>query len=451
MSSSPSSSSSSSSSSSEDGNGNGARRGGDFEGPLLTRRRANNEIWPGPFVEDLVVQVAIDASRSLGRLAAAAALANVFQVCSTWQATSRSDPLWNRLTSVIWGRTHRMHATWREEYIYRHQTAQNFRAGRSLHETLHFDPSDVDTPDGLTCRCLTLSDTHLACGFADGTVRLFDLATRLHVSTFRPHHRDRFGRFSRAVSGIVITDPRLIFATLDGDIHVAVIDGEPHARRAHMGNVLDDGALVDFTGCERWWVGLYAGVPGRAFHIWDGNTEELVYVNATLTDPGAVMGWHMLTELTETIGRVRVTGQESAVACTSLRYMVLDLRNPEFPLHDRPCRRELIVNSFDANDEAFIMVDNRGRAIVRRVDTLEEVCRFNTGQGIVMGCMNLGYALLCAAGVIRVWEIEHEHDGRRLYTFSENIGVVNAMVADERHVAAASGDTTIHLWDFGAQ
>ena len=55
--------------------GNGARRGGDFERPHLIRRRANNEIWPGPFVEDHVVQVAIDASRSPGHLDAAAALA----------------------------------------------------------------------------------------------------------------------------------------------------------------------------------------------------------------------------------------------------------------------------------------------------------------------------------------------------------------------------------------
>ncbi|XVE72550.1 hypothetical protein DITRI_Ditri11bG0047500 [Diplodiscus trichospermus] len=444
-----SSSSSTSSSSSEDGNGNGARRGGDFEGPALIRRRANNEIWPGPFVEDLVFRVAIDASRSIGRHAAAAALANVFQVCSTWQAVSRSEPLWHRLTSFIWGRTHRIHNWWREEYVYRHQTAQNFRAGRSFHETLHFDPSDVNIPDGLTCRCLTISDTHLACGFADGTVRLFELETRLHMGTFFPHHGDRFGRFSRAVSGIVIADPRLIFATLDGDIHVAIIDGQPQARRAHMGNVVDDGALVDFTGCRRWWVGLYAGVPGRAVHIWDGNTEELVYVNATLTDPEAVMGWHMLTELTETIGRVRVTGQESAVACTSLRYMVLDLRNPEFPLHDRESRRGLIVTSMDTNNEAFITVDSRGWAVVRRVDTMEEVCRFNTRQRnvMLMGCMNLGYALMCAGGVIRVWEIEH---GQHLYRLGENVGDVNAMVADDRYVAAASNDTTIHLWDFGA-
>ncbi|KAE8703935.1 Transcriptional regulator STERILE APETALA [Hibiscus syriacus] len=440
-----------SSSSSEDGNGSRARRsGGDFGAPSLTRRRSNNEIWPGPFVEDLVVQVAIDASRSLGRLAAAAALANVFQVCSTWQAVSRSDPLWQRLTGVIWGRNRRMHDSWREEYTYRHRTAQNFRAGRSIYDTLHFDLSGVDNPDGLSCRCLTLSDTHLACGFADGVVRFFHLATRQHVGTFHSHPRDRFGRFSRAVSGIIVTDPRIIFATLDGDIHVAIIDGEPLARTAHLGNVVNDGALVDFTGCGRWWVGLYAGVPDRAIHVWDGNTEELVYVNTNLTDPEAVIGWHTLTEFTDTIGRVRVTSQESAVACTGLRYLVLGLRNPEFPLHDRECRTGITVTSFDTNSEAFIMVDNRGLAIVRRVDTLDEVCRFNTRQRNVniMGCMNLGYALMCAGGVIRVWEIEQ---GRSLYSLNENVGGVNAMVADDTHVAAAGSDTRIHLWDFGAQ
>lgn len=369
------------------------------------------------------------------------------QVCSTWQAVSQSDPLWYRLTSIIWGRTRSVHATWRDEYIYRHRTAQNFRAGRSVHVTLHFDPSGVDLPDGLTCRCLTLSDSHLACGFDDGTVRLFELHTRQHVNTFLPQHRDRFGRFSRAVSGIVIAHPRIIFATLDGDIHVAIIDGQPLARRAHMGNVLDDGALVDFTGCERWWVGLYAGVPGRAFHIWDGNTEELVYLNASLTDPEAVMGWHMLTEFTETIGRVRMTSQESAVACTDSSYMILDLINQEFTLYDQQHSRGLRVTCFDTNNEAFITVDNRGRAIVRRAGTLEEVCRFRTRHSNAIGCVNLGYALMCGAGVVRTWEIEQ---GQYLYSLNENIGAINAMVADDRHVAAASRDTTIHLWDFGA-
>lgn len=343
-----------------------------------------------------------------------------------------------------------MHATWRDEYIYRHRTMNNFRTGRYTHTILHFDPSDVDSPDGLTCRCLTLSDLYLACGFADGTVRLFSLATRLHVSTFRTGHRDILGRFSRAVSGIIITDAQLVFATLDGDIHVANINDVANPpRRAHFGRVMEDGVLVDFTGCERYWVGLYAGLAGRAFHIWNGQTEELTFVGGDLTDQNTVMGWRMLAEFTEFVGRVRVTTQDSAVACTSSRVMVFDLRNQGVILSDQEYPRGVIVTSVDVNSEAYIVVDGRGLARVVRVDTLEEVRRFSarSGQRNVMGCMNLGYALMCVGGVIRVWELE---EGQYLYRLRERIGEVNAFVGDDRHVAASS-ETNIHLWDFGAQ
>ncbi|KAB1208733.1 Transcriptional regulator STERILE APETALA [Morella rubra] len=444
----------------ENGNGNGggstsARRGrGDFEGPSSSRQRTVNEIWPEPFVEALAAQVAIGASHSIGRLAAAPALANLFQVCSTWRAVSRSDLLWQRLTRHVWRRTHLLRDTWHDEFVYWHRTAQNFRMRRSSHATLNFfDQSDVDDPDGNTCRCLALSDRHVACGFADGVVRLFEVETLVHVRTFRAHHDNRFGRFSRAVSGIIIVgDTRLIFATLDGDIHVALIDEAgpaSHPRRAHLGNVVNDGALVDFTGCERWWVGLYAGAPGRAFHIWDGITEEPVFVGGSLTDPQAVPGWHMLTEVTEVVGRVRVTTQESAVACTSARVIVFDLRNQGVVLGEEECRRGLVVTSVDVSDEAYVSVNGRGIARVRRVGTLEEVCRFNVGgRGPVVGCMNLGYALMCVGGVIRVWEVKQ---GENLGRFRERVGELNALVANERHVAASSTDTTIHLWDFGPQ
>lgn len=88
-----SSSSSSSPSTSQNDSGNAAgtstvrqRRGGgsggDFEGPSSSRRRAVSEVWPEPFLEALAAQVAISASHNIGRLAAAAALANVFQVCN---------------------------------------------------------------------------------------------------------------------------------------------------------------------------------------------------------------------------------------------------------------------------------------------------------------------------------------------------------------------------------
>lgn len=175
-------------------------------------------------------------------------------MCSTWRAISRSELLWQNLTRRIWNIEHLHHNTWREEYIYRHRTSNNFRQRRYLHTTLPFIPAD------LFCRRLALSNGHLAAGFSDGTVHIFHLPSGLHLTTFYPHHRDRLGRFSSSVSGIAfLSHARLVFATLDGSIHVTAIDGGVPLRRAHVGDVVNDGALVDFSGSDRWWVGLYAG------------------------------------------------------------------------------------------------------------------------------------------------------------------------------------------------
>ncbi|KAL6975493.1 hypothetical protein U1Q18_024289 [Sarracenia purpurea var. burkii] len=197
------------------------------------------------------------------------------------------------------------------------------------------------------------------------------------------------------------------------------------------------------------------GVPGRAFHIWDGVTEELIFVGGSLTDPEAVVGWHLLTQLTDFVGRVRLTSQESAVACTSLRVIVLDLRNQGIVLAEEECRRGIVVGSVDAANEALVIVDTRGAASVRWASTLEELCRFRVRAAsqaerrAVLGCMNLGCALMYAGGVIRVWEVEH---GAYLYSLRERIGEeATAMVADDRYVAAGCSDMSIHLWDFGAQ
>ncbi|KAL2464412.1 Transcriptional regulator STERILE APETALA [Forsythia ovata] len=445
----------STSSSTEGGDGGGGGGvGGEFEGPSSSRsrRRSSNGVWPEPFVEALAFQVAIDASRSIGRLAAAQALFNLFQVCSTWLAVSHSELLWQNLTRRIWNIRNLLRNTWREEYIYRHQTANNFQLGRYVYTSLPFVPSDRNNNnDGLACRRLALSDHYLAAGFSDGSVHLFHLPSRLQFAPFYPQHRDRLGRFSCAVSGIILSDAQLVFATLDGDIHLVVINGPNPLRRVHLGDVVNDGALVDFTGCNQWWVGLYAGVPGRAFHVWNSETEELVFVGGSLTDPEAVMGWHLLNELTALIGRVRVTSHESAVACTNLRVMVFDLRNEGIILGDEEFHRGIIISSFDANnDESMLIMDMRGGASVRRVSTMEEVCRFTVrgaSQRGILGSVNGGYAVMCVGGVIRVWEIVH---GEYLYSFRERIGACNAIVSDERHVAACSADATIHLWDFGA-
>ncbi|XP_019162788.1 PREDICTED: transcriptional regulator STERILE APETALA-like [Ipomoea nil] len=456
-----SSSSPSARSSSPEGFGGGDGSGEEEEfdpGPSSSssrsRMKAANGVWPEPFVEALAFQVAIDASRSFGRLAAGAALANMFQVCSTWRAVSRSDLLWESLTGRVWKRRRGIqHNTWREEYIYWHQTANNFRVGRYIYTNLRFDPPPTDNDvNGLRCCRLVLSDHHLAAGFSDGSVRLFHIPSRFHLSTFRPHYRDRLGRFSSAVSGIILSDTRLVFASQDGDIHVVVIGNPGLPRRAHLGDVVNDGALVDFSGCHQWWVGLYAGVPGRAFHVWDGESEELVFVGGTLTDPEAVMGWHLLTELTAPVGRVRVTSQETVVACTSLRLIVFDLRNQGFIIGEEEFPGGLMVGSLDVDNESFMVAEDRGVASIRRAEDLGETCRLNVrsgGSGVVVACMNGGYVLMCAGGVIRVFERE---GGRYVYSVRERLGDLHVIVGDDRHVAACNNDDAIiHLWDFGAQ
>lgn len=182
------------------------------------------------------------------------------QVCRTWHTASQSDLLWQTLTQRIWHRNHLHHATWHDEYIYRHRTARNFRMRRYMYATLNFPPNDNNANnESLICRRLALSDYHIAAGFSDGSVRLFHLPTRLHLSTFHPHQRNHLGPFSRAVSGMFFTDNCLVFASLDGDIHVVSINVPGAPRRAHLGDVVTDGVLVDFTGDNRWWVGLYAG------------------------------------------------------------------------------------------------------------------------------------------------------------------------------------------------
>ncbi|KAI3695373.1 hypothetical protein L1987_78370 [Smallanthus sonchifolius] len=434
--------STSSSSSSHDGDTDA----GNFQGPSNSRRRFNTAVWPEPFLEALATQIAIDAARSFGRLAAAPALSNLFQVCRTWRRVSQSDLLWQTLTRRIWHRHHLLHPSWHDEYIYRHRTAENMRSRRNNYTTLNFPPNDNNNNhEPLSCRRIALSDYHIAAGFSDGSVRLFHLPSRQHASTFHPHQRNHFGPFSRAVSGIFFTDTRLVFSSLDGDIHVASVHVPGALRRAHLGDVVTDGVLVDFTGTNRWWIGLYAGVPNRAFHVRNSNTEELVFIGGTLTDPDAVFGWHLLIDLSEHVGRIRITNDDLAVGFTRGRVIAFNLRN-QMILGEEEFTRPINVGTADAYDKALMFVSSRGVANVRQVDSLEEICRF-IARNSLLGCINGGYSFISTGGGVRVWELDR---GESLYILRERIWDATAMIADERYVAASTNDNTIHLWDFGA-
>ncbi|KAJ1690264.1 hypothetical protein LUZ63_014419 [Rhynchospora breviuscula] len=425
-----------------------------------SRRRSSVAVWPEHFVESVAVQVAVDAALSEGRLAAGPAIANFFQVYSTWRQISHSEMLWQDLTNRVWSHHHRHFPSWRAEFIQLHRTAQNFRMHRSVHSRLL-----APTYPARSCCCLSISDAYLAAGFLDGNVCVFTLPNGAPIANFSCHpSRDRLGRFSQCVSGLAfLSNPnRVVFAYRDGDVHVGLLNDGPlgTSHRAHAGDLVVDGPLLDFTGNDQCWVGLFAGAPGRSWHVWDANTEQLIYVGGSLTDAGALMGWHMLTDFgAPVVGRVRLAGPGMAVGCSSSRIQVMDLENPGFVINELVLQQgELAVDSVDATSEGRIVyVDLNGLAKVCRVPVLDEVCSFDAlrrdmqGQhhgevARVVACMNWGY-VICFSSWAGVWD---SHTGEFLYRFRERIGHVVAAVVNNRNVAAWSDDSGLHLWDFGA-
>ncbi|CAJ1971565.1 unnamed protein product [Sphenostylis stenocarpa] len=376
------------------------------------------------------------------------------QVCSTWREVSRSDLLWEHLTRRIWRRTYRLRDTWHMEFIHWHRTARNFETGRVSFSNPHFDLSE--THQNLICRCLTISDTHLACGFIDGTVRLFHLETNTHVSTYMSDHAHLFGPFSRSIAGIVLSNSNITFARLDGDIYVDTITrpGPSQAPRVVMGFVMNNGVMVGFAGTARWWVGLFAGIAGRAFQVWNAESRERVFVGGSLTDPETVMGWHMLTELVDPVGRVRVTGGDFVVACTGVRLVCFNAWSPEALLREVGSSSGFVVSSMDVSEEAFVVVERGGVGTVWRVGTFERLSRFRLSRSWIRGlwgCMNRGYVITYCpypSSSLRIWNIEREV-GRLRVRLGARLGQANSMVANERHVAISSND--VNLLDFGVQ
>ncbi|XP_078430072.1 transducin/WD40 repeat-like superfamily protein isoform X2 [Wolffia australiana] len=421
--------------------GPGPARAGE---PSSSRRRSADDAWPEPFLEALAVQVAMAAATTSGKLSAAPAVVALFQVCSSWRAISQSELLWQNLTRGVWSRERQRRPTWRAEFAHCHRLAGNFRRRLCTHSLLLLDES-------LACRRLSLSDRHLAAGFLDGSVRVFDLASRELAATFVPNpSRDVLGSFSRAISGLLFDRPgRLVYASQDGDIHVAALRDEP-ARRVRTGNAVEDGTLVDFAGRGGWWVGLFAGVPGRSLRVWSGGEGELAYVGGSLTDPDAVVGWHMFTDRAGAVGRVRFSDPGTVVGCTASRMFVVALDRPEAPVAEIGFRRGAAVEAVDACEGRVMVVDEEGLGKVIVARSQEEVCRFNTGRRRVAqpGAMNWGYAVVCGSdGAVGVWDAV---TGEFLYAFRERTGgAAAAVAADERRVAVWCRATGLHLWDFG--
>ncbi|KAL2938561.1 Transcriptional regulator STERILE APETALA [Bienertia sinuspersici] len=359
-------------------------------------------------------------------------------VCTTWRAVSRSELLWQNLVRIVWNSTTLLHTTWRDQFIYLHRTSRNFQVSRYFYTVVR--PSDhplAAMPGGdegggaadqlpILCVRLVLAHDHLAVG---SQMAPYASSTSPRASTFA-----LFNRFFVIAWASSLRPYRALYFNLN----LSWIWSQP-GRRAYLGDVVNDGALVDFTGCGRFWVGLYAGVPGRAFRVWDAESEELLFMDGSLTNPESVMGWHMLTEIrpTEFVGRIRIVPHGLAVGATSLRALVLDLDQQGVVVGEETSRRGIIVGSVDAYDETFVMVDTRGVASVRYLRTLEEVCRFSllaTLRSIslrgLIACMN-------------------KH-GEYLYSLREWVEDPTALATSNQYIVVASSDTTIHIWDFGA-
>ncbi|GLJ23764.1 hypothetical protein SUGI_0450800 [Cryptomeria japonica] len=441
-------------------------------------------VWPEPFVEAVARKVALAAAQGGGALAAAPALVTVFQVCSTWRTISHSEILWEALVQDVWewdtSQTTRRPQSWRDEYIRLHSTASNFRHNRAKYTLIEYEVSSDSSGNGAgaVCRCLTLSPEYLAVGFFDGAVRIFSLTSKECVNTMKPPHENRLGPLSRAISGIVINDDRVVFASFDGNVFVGeVLTGL--VRRAHVGNVVNDGTLVDFTGSEKFWVGLYAGIPGHACHIWDAVTEQLVFNAGDITDSEALRGWRLLTEQAERIGRVRVNRDGILLTATRFKVTVFDLesygvsfRREEIAMDEQ---QQLIVESVDANNDWFLTASDDGAARIRRITDFEDSWAFSFAEAAatdansansttstsrsssgntnsdrrnrvrVFGALNTRQAFLCIEGSVHAWDAK---SGMRLYRLDEWMGEVFDLVADDEHVAGCAIDTGIHLWSF---
>ena len=195
----------------------------------------------------------------------------------------------------------------------------------------------------MVCRRLALASRFVAAGFSDGSVMVFHSGgSRDCIFSVKPTHEIIIGPHSRAISGLFIEEGELnqvVFASMDGSLFEGVITARGIAaagergggyRRLMVGNYVNDGILVDFTGDSDRWVGLYVGVNGRSLHIWDASTHDLIFNGGNMTDPDAYHGWHLLVDnVNQYIGRVEIVSHANKVlvVATRSRLCVMDMEH----------------------------------------------------------------------------------------------------------------------------
>ncbi|KAI5069574.1 hypothetical protein GOP47_0015875 [Adiantum capillus-veneris] len=415
--------------------------------------------WPEECVERVAFLLAAQAARASGPRSAAPALSFFFQVCSSWRAVFYSESLWRSLCIAVWREEARgVEESWQDTYIRLHRTASNFWRGRAEHSLLDYQVSSDsnelgDRGDGSVCRRLALSREYVAGGFSDGSLRIFSLASKECISTLEPFHESVIGPHSTSVAGISLAfnDGTVAFASMDGSVFAGDIAAGA-CRRVETSNYVNDGILVDFSGSSSRWAALYAGVRGRALHVWNAYTEELLHIGGDMTDADAYAGWSLLVNNADHIGRVRISQDTLAVVATRSKLCVLDMETLSTLFTMGMTRSSQALSaSLALHQDRILLVCANGMARVWASRSMEETARVRVGTvtrgAMVYGAMNAWMVLICNNGMIDVWDYSSDTLMYRLA--EERLVEVNDMVANNEYVVACCNqEEGIHVWDF---
>ncbi|KAJ7513776.1 hypothetical protein O6H91_23G013700 [Diphasiastrum complanatum] len=419
-------------------------------GSRMPRLAGASSGLPESFVEAVVYELALQIFTARDPLSVAPVIANVFRVCSTWRNVSRSELLWKNLCRAIWHVENRYEGlSWRQQYVRVHLTSLNFKKGNPKHHILDYETSQESNENGIgnVCRCLAISGRYMAGGFFDGSVRIFDLRSRLCISTMKSGHEDRFGPLSRAIAGLFVELETVVFASLEGSVFTANIF-QSFPRCVYVGNVIQDGALINFTGSNRWWVGLYAGSPGNCIRIWDATSQETVFRGGNIMDNDAMSGWNLFVEQAGQIGRVQISNDALLVAASRTSLNISDIENDGlYPRLER--EEQMAVEALAVKDDKMLTASYDGSACIRSLPDLDEVCRIENldveDAGQLSGSLNSRQCFLCISGEINVWDAI---SGVHLYNLEEPVGDAYDLVASDEYVVASNPDFGLNLWDF---
>ncbi|KAL8497598.1 hypothetical protein ACS0TY_021076 [Phlomoides rotata] len=191
------------------------------------------------FLEDLASLI---ASQIVDPTEATPSLIKYFQVCPTWKTISDFERLWRNLTQNVWNTCFVRHGR---------------RSSSTANVPLSIFGKVVSplTTIGSFATKDTVATAHITVGFNDGSVELFRL-WRLRRTYYTGRNE---GLYSSVIIGIILSDDTLVFSTMDDLTKVQNFNDGTWRRARVEENVENDGVMIDLSGNNRWWIGLFIG------------------------------------------------------------------------------------------------------------------------------------------------------------------------------------------------